>query len=215
MELIMDHSSITKAIIKSQHCQRNWDLSKEIPEGDIKLLATAATECPSKQNIAFYKLHFITDRTIIENIHNQTSGFVVNIFPTHTDYITNSQTLANLLIVFEKYSDLSDKYDQTRNDQTRNISKGLDDHTHTRDRLLSVGVAAGYINLTASLLGYSTGCCSCMNEVAVRKILDAEDEILLLMGVGFKDQARNRRMHHNEDYMFPTKSKQPIPVSFK
>lgn len=213
--VIMDHSTITKAIIKSQHCQRNWDLSRSIPEDDIKLLATAATNCPSKQNIAFYKLHFITDRSLIENIHNQTKGFVVKLSPTHNEYTTNSQTLANLLIVFEKYTDLSSRYDQNRNDQTRNISKGIADTTHDRDRLLAVGVAAGYVNLTANLLGYSTGCCSCMNESSVRQIVGADDEILLLMGVGYKDPSRNRRMHQLEDYMFPTKPKQEIPISFK
>jgi hypothetical protein len=30
------HQEITKAIIKSQHCQRNWDLSREIPEEDFR-----------------------------------------------------------------------------------------------------------------------------------------------------------------------------------
>lgn len=211
----MDHSTITKAIIKSQHCQRNWDLSRSIPEDDIQLLVTAATNCPSKQNIAFYKLHFITDRQLIEQIHDQTNGFVVKLSPTHNEYTTNTQTLANLLIVFEKYTNLKDKYDQNRNDQTRNLSNGIKDQTHDRDRLLSVGVAAGYVNLTANLLGYSTGCCSCMNEKAVREIVKADDEILLLMGIGYKDPTKNRRIHQNEDYMFPTKLKQEIPVSFK
>lgn len=211
----MDHSTITKAIIKSQHCQRNWDLNKQIPEDDLQLLVTAGTNCPSKQNIAFYKLHFITDRNIIENIHDQTKGFVIKLSPTHNEYTTNPQTLANLLIVFEKYSNLSNSFDQNRNDQTRNLSKGIDDATHDRDRLLAVGVAAGYINLTANLLGYSTGCCSCMNEKAVREILSVDNEILLLMGVGYKDPAKNRRIHQKEDYVFPTKPKQEIIVSFR
>lgn len=211
----MDHSTITKAIIKSQHCQRNWDLSRSIPEDDIQLLVTAATNCPSKQNIAFYKLHFVTDRTLIEQIHEQTNGFVVKLSPTHNEYTTNPQTLANLLIVFEKYTNLKDKYDQNRNDQTRNLATGIKDATHDRDRLISVGVAAGYVNLTANLLGYSTGCCSCMNEKAVREIVKADDEILLLMGIGYKDPTKNRRIHQTEDYMFPTKTKQEIPVLFK
>ena len=33
----MDHKQIQKAVIRSQHCQRNWDLSKEIPEADLNL----------------------------------------------------------------------------------------------------------------------------------------------------------------------------------
>ena len=52
----MKNSDIEKAVIRSQHCQRNFDLNKTIPEEDMKLLETAITECPSKQNFAFYKL---------------------------------------------------------------------------------------------------------------------------------------------------------------
>ena len=44
---------IKKAVIRSQHCQRNFDLTKSIPENDLELLIHAATNCPSKQNIAF------------------------------------------------------------------------------------------------------------------------------------------------------------------
>ena len=117
----MDNSVITKAIIKSQHCQRNWDLEKEIPDEDLQLLTTAGTQCPSKQNIAFYKLHFISNRDVIEKVHSHTSGFVVRYNPT-VEYTTNPQTLANLLVVFEEYFDISTFKDGNRNAQTRAIS---------------------------------------------------------------------------------------------
>ena len=42
-----------KAIHSAQHCQRNYDLSQKMPIEDIKTLVTAATKCPSKQNIKF------------------------------------------------------------------------------------------------------------------------------------------------------------------
>jgi len=47
-------SEIVKAIHRSQHTQRNYDLSKSIPIEDIKTIITSATQCPSKQNVAFY-----------------------------------------------------------------------------------------------------------------------------------------------------------------
>ena len=64
---------------------------------DLDLIVHAATQCPSKQNVAFYKVHFITNREVIEAVHDKTAGF--------TNYETggsetNSQTLANLLIAF-------------------------------------------------------------------------------------------------------------------
>ena len=58
----MDKKAITKAIIRSQHCQRNWDLTKQIPQEDLDILETAVSQCPSKQNVAYYKAIFVTDR---------------------------------------------------------------------------------------------------------------------------------------------------------
>ena len=62
MESIAD---LKKIIHKSQHCQRNWDLSKEIPQEDMDIMLEAITQCPSKQNKAFYKVHFITDLALL------------------------------------------------------------------------------------------------------------------------------------------------------
>jgi len=210
---MMNHSHIQQSIIKSQPCQRNWDLSKNIPEDDLNLLITAATQCPSKQNIAFYKLHFITNRNLIEQIHSHTTGFNKKYLP-NPEYTTNSQTLANLLVVFEKFTDLTNRVDQNRNDQTRNLSSGEDYNKFERDRLISLGVASGYLNLTASLLGYSSGFCSCFNNNKIAELLKINKSILLLIGIGYPDSNRNRREHQFEDYLYPTKPKQPIEIVF-
>lgn len=215
----MNHRNIKQSIIRSQHCQRNWDLSKEIPKDDLDLLITAGTQCPSKQNIAFYRLHYVTNRNVIEEIHNNTKGFVVRLEPT-PEYTTNTQTLANLLVIFEKYTDLNSADNSLRNDQTRAIASNSSDlekslKTLEKDRLLAVGVAAGYLNLTANMLGYSTGCCSCFDKDRVKDILNLENDVLLLMGIGFKNKDFNRRISHvDNSYMFPTKVKQPIEVKF-
>lgn len=217
----MDHQTITKAIIRSQHCQRNWDLSREIPEDDLQLLITAGTQCPSKQNVAFYKLHFVTNRELIESVHENTMGFVVRHSPV-AEYTTNPQTLANLLVVFEEYTDLTNTKDALRNGQTRaligmntgeNIDRETASKTFERDRNVAIGVAAGYLNLTASLLGYATGCCQCFDVGKVQQILDLKSTPLLLMGIGYKDLNRNRRLHHFTNYQFPTKAKQEISVN--
>ena len=213
----MDHSTITKAIIKSQHCQRNWDLTQTIPQDDINLIITAATQCPSKQNIAFYKLHVITNRDVIETIHANTVGFVVKLHPK-PEYTTNPQTLANMVLVFEEYFDINNSKDSARNDQTRLLSKGITNPTSEmilkKDQQMAVGVAAGYVNLTSTLLGYSTGCCTCMNHEKIKEILNLNSKPILLMGVGFKNLDKNRRIHQLDDsYMFPTKQKQKIEVN--
>jgi len=208
----MDHVTIKNAIIKSQHCQRNWDLAQSLPEDDLNLIVMAATQCPSKQNLAYYRCHFIQNRDLIEKIHECTKGF---------GPYTNSQIMANLVIVFEDYGDLSsDKYNQ-RNQQTREVidntsnRSGIDvDRQLDINRQQAIGVAAGYVNLVSTILGYSTGCCRCMVPNSIEKVLNLENHVQLLMGIGFKDTARNRREHHSDDFVFPTFKKQEIPIQW-
>jgi nitroreductase len=204
------HKEIFKAIHRSQHCQRNWNLDSELSEDDIKLIIESATQCPSKQNKTFYKIHAVTNRKIIEEIHENTKGF--GAYPTSSGKLepqTNPQVLANLLLVFEAY-----------------VPSGVDQHpcedyhfnidaATLRDQQMAVGIAAGYVNITSSLLGYSTGCCLCFNPNKISEILNLDNTVLLLMGVGVKDNERNRREHHiDEDFVFPSIKKNIIPVNY-
>jgi nitroreductase len=214
---IKPHGDLVKAIHRSQHCQRNWDLTKTIPAEDMEVLFTAATQCPSKQNVAFYKLHFITRRDIIEQIHANTDGFSTDLPELPT--VTNSQTLANLLVVFESQPLAKDSYRNQEIQHANGIAAAPQHITVTenllRDQQMAVGIAAGYLNITASLMGYHTGCCACFWNQPIREILHAENDILLMMGIGFKDETRNRRIHEKDSgFVFPTFEKQLIPVNF-
>ncbi len=218
---IDDVTVIKKSIFKSQHCQRNFDLSSEIKPEHMEALVTAATQCPSKQNIAFYRAHFIQDRDIIENkILPWTNGFVVKHGKTRaeSEYTTNSQILANLLIVFEEYIDLSSSVDAQRNEQVIDMVTGKANERTMNimrsDQKIAVGVAAGYLNLTATMLGYSTGCCSCFEPQGIKDTLGLEGQPLLLMGIGVSNPEKNRREHQMNDFVFPTKKKQEIPVQW-
>jgi nitroreductase len=214
----MNHTEIKKAVIRSQHCQRNWDLEKTIPQDDLDLILHAATNCPSKQNIAFYKVHIITNRDIIEEIHSKTAGF-----KNHNtgEMETNSQTLANLLIAFELEDFIARHPDDNvfRNDEMWSLDtvgkmSDAEKNNLQRDTHMAIGIAAGYVNLTASMLGYGTGCCACFDPKEIANIVGASNNIELLMGVGFKDQSRPRREHHSKpDFVFPTKKKQEIFVN--
>ena len=169
----ISHDEVKKAILKSQHCQRNWDLSQEMAKEDIDLFESAVSQCPSKQNVAFYKAHFITNRELIEKIHEKTNGFIIS-FEDQTR-TSNPQVLANLLVVFEaKHVELVTDKDSLRNQQTFDLKNGSEievdrQSIFERDQNMAVGIAAGYLNLSASLLGYSTGCCACFESDADRK----------------------------------------------
>ena len=209
------HHELEKAILKSQHCQRNWDLSRAMPAEDIETLKTAVSQCPSKQNIAFYNAYFISNRPTIERVHEMSDGFTIN-YQTG-ESTTNSQVLANLLVVFEE-ADISDALvDPYRNRETLALVTGkqTDEAAQilNRDMNMAVGIAAGYINLTATLLGYSTGCCACFDTEGVKTLLGLKRTPVLLMGIGFQNEALGRRVHHaNHDFVFPTKPKQPIKI---
>jgi len=206
------HDEISKAIVRSQHTQRNFDLTKKIPAEDMKIMMNAVTECPSKQNIAYYRVHFIEDRDLIEDIHSHTRGFVTS--KHETGYETNTQVLANLLVLFERHlpNDRLSDDSVKRNDQTRYFQEhGEWEDVIVRDMHTSVGIASGYLNLTASLLGYRTGCCQCFDSDKVKEVALLEDTPLLLMGVGYNQEGVNRRKHHiRDDFLFSAKKKMPI-----
>ena len=268
-----------KAIHRAQHVQRNFDLSKRMPEQDIATVVTAATQCASKQNVAFYKVHAITNRDVIEEIYECTTcssdsspeasgskyarSYYTGSSGRNGNYPENPQVLANLVLVFEEYENFKNRSDNA-NPQTfvaevekarplledasawKNVSKkeklhamqvlevlnrqGIDVHdkdaldgyiTKNRailatDRDTALGIAAGTVNLTASQLGYGTGCCSCiMDRPRMKKLLGLEGKALLVMGVGFKKEGMNRRLHHKDDsFMFETRKKQPIEINY-
>jgi nitroreductase len=212
----MTNNDIETIIEKSQHCQRNWDLTKSIPQADLDTLASAVTQCPSKQNVAYYKCHFITNRNIIEAIHGLTDGFTVNREKNIVE--TNTQTLANLLVVFEDQMVTPVLHEGVhRNDQMAWLEKDnerVPDALYN-DREVSLGIASGYLNLTANLLGYSSGYCGCFDGPKVQKVLGTEGGVLLLLGIGFPDPTKQRTQHQvNENFNYITFPKQKIEVNF-
>ena len=249
---------LERTIAKSQQCNRNWDLSKQIPAEDIKTMEQSVTQCSSKQNRVFYKVIHITDREKIEAIHAATDGFTygrscangcecnagvcelgydetkqAEVFENYLT-TTNSQVLANSLFVFAKDRDkkmgprtstemahwreenesgVAENYwrkevRQEESAQNAATNKGWqagEDLEGKMDEDRSIGIAAGYLTLTANLLGYQSGCCQCFDEPKVKEVLGIDDKIFLLMGVGYGDKKRNRREHHNDpSIIFPS-----------
>ena len=204
MNVILDHKDIKESIEKSQHVQRNWDLSREIPQDDIDLLVYSATNCPSKQNYKFYNLHVVTNRDIIEKVHSMTEG----LRNLEGEMSTNSQTLANLLIIFEDI-DTSDRHREKWELRDNSV-----EHVARRDADMAIGVATGYINVLATMLGYSTGFCACFDGNEVAKVLGFKNEVRLMLGIGFAGNRKNRRIHHKTGKMMGQRIKEPISVTY-
>jgi len=211
-EMTLSTVDIKKAVIRSQHCQRNFDLSKKIPDGDLDILVHAATNCPSKQNIAFYKLHVITDRDTIEAVHDLATGTHTYDADGNMIESTNSQTLANAIFVFEQLEV------DTLSEKSRKLWEHKDEAdmiVFERDRATAIGIASGYVNLTAAMLGYSTGCCQCFKTMEIKELLGLENKPAMIQGIGFKDPTRNRRLHEKTGFIFPTRKKEDITVTRK
>lgn len=237
---------LEKAITKSQRCQRNWDLSRDIPIEDIKTLKTSVTQCSSKQNRVFYKVKFITNRDIIEKIYRTTggAGYLSSEWKTleewgfnsekeaimadmkqghnnktlwtkriydNSDMSTNPQVLGNLLVAFIRDRDPSEGY-RTKEERLsgRHMDETLESPLVKQDEQIALGIGAGYLTLTANLLGYSSGCCQCGDMKEISKMLGETEPTLLLMGIGYPDTSKSRLLHHKSNKRFPSHNKHVI-----
>ena len=206
METIIQKDSLMTKLKNShltgQHCQRNYDLNQTMPEADVEILIHAATQAPSKQNLDFFSVYAIQDRATIEQIYQN----------TQTDKGRyNPQVLGQLLLVFVKNPNVVTINDRNGESRERN-EQSL--RLLYEDMHQAIGVAAGFSNLTASMLGYRCGCNKCFDKEAVKEILNLQDgeDAILMMGIGIKDDLRNRREEHVTGETIDTFKKIPLKV---
>ena len=203
----LDNNALELIIENSQRCQRNWDLSKQIKEEDLQTLKTAVTQCPSKQNVLFYKVVFIQNREIIKKIHESSDSFVYNYRPRKAT--TNAQILANTVVAFVRDRDLSSR-PRTELEDAVGIENGKLDI----DEFKAVGIAAGYLNLTAHLLGYKTGFYGAQHGRDTLAEIFENKYVFCMLGIGYPDETKHIRDHHLnptleglEGFTYPTNSK--------
>ena len=227
----LTNSSIVKAIHRSQHTQRNFNREKVMPIEDIKTIITAATQCPSKQNLAFYDLHIVQNHDVIDEIYKTTTNITMKPEArVGNERLSNPQVLANLLLVFTQSDFMNSSKVNHKN--LRDLREGTSSKVnHKRileaDMHQAAGIAAEYVNIVSTLLGYETGCCRCVmdNEKLLSLLgIDKKVPILLLMGVGFKNDGMNRRIHPLKDSkehdinewedVFRTFKKEPIKINY-
>ncbi|MBI33490.1 MAG: hypothetical protein CMD98_06460 [Gammaproteobacteria bacterium] len=224
-----------KGIHNSQHCQRNWDLSKPIPQEDIDLIIESAIECPTKQNLNFYKVVAITDRKMIEAIYEQTdtdqsSGRSIRWEDGKVDTVmmNNPQTLANVLLAWVEDTPsatyelsgtliagegamIPDAYSDMRD----TINSPDFQAVAEMDRLISIGIASGYAAWCANMLGYKTGFCKCFEDKPTSDII-GEGNVKLLLGVGHGNPKKNRLEHHEwKDFYFASAPNRTQKVIWK
>lgn len=201
---------IRKAVDSAQRAQRNYDLSKSIPQEDLDTLIYAAANSPSKQNETHYSLYVYTDQDIIKSIYDHTKKFTlmkdeedtkdmfgVNIngdyWQDDTYSVKNSQIKANVLVAYVKDvgSELRGGTHIIGKDNPNTVASSR----YEENLSYSMGISVGQLILAANLLGYKTGICSAMDSRPIKKIVGSKDNVKLLVGIGYENAGTDRRLH--------------------
>ena len=192
------NEQIKDAVDVSQKAQRNWDLSKTIPQKDLDALIYAAQHSPKKQMETHYALHVFTDKEKIRAIYDQTKKF--SLFPVDNpefqegmyadgkadygdmfkdidgefwqddDYsIKNSQILANAMFVYTEDRRTVRGGTHFMAQQEGASPNILSIYEEQID--FSIGISVGQLILSAAMMGYKTGICSALDSDPISEIL--------------------------------------------
>lgn len=199
---------LKKAIDSAQRSQRNYDLSKSVPQDDLDTLIYAAVNSPSKQNETHYSLYVYTDQDIIRQIYNNTKKFTMirdqqdqdESFKVEDDVfiqndaksVTNSQIYANALFVYvaEQGDTRGSQHKAAKENPNSTAAK-----VYNEQIAYSMGISVGELILSAGLLGYKTGICSALDTRPIRDILGIKQNPKLLVGVGIPNSQLDRTQH--------------------
>ena len=140
------------AIDIARRCQRNWDLSKTVPEEHIDHWIYLATHAPSKQDESFFDLYVVTDREKIDYLMREHSwGFTVT---KGKDWVVrNTQMGGNVLFCFSRKMNEEEvrNHDKFGNTRDPNATSRWD------NAYTSIGIASGIVAFSAAQMGYVTG----------------------------------------------------------
>jgi hypothetical protein len=142
-----------KIIDVIRQCQRNWDLSKDIPQEHLDHLIYIATHSPSKQDEAFYNLHVITNKDLIQELLNYTFGFSVLVVPNEFAInLRNTQMGANAYFLWVRKDPIT-----RREFRYDGIQHPTDHDMRVKNAYTMIGISMGLVAYAAGSLGYKTG----------------------------------------------------------
>ena len=198
------------AVDSTQKAQRNYDLTKHLPDCDLDTLIYSAVNSPSKQNETHYCLYVYTDQKVIREIYNQTKLFSLMKDKSDTEKlfkeengkfwqnkdmsVHNSQILANAIFVYVEERGTARSGDNMLAQQATDVT--TETYRNYMEQInYSIGISVGELILTASLLGYKTGLCSAFAKDKVQKIIGSTNLPKLIVGVGYEIAGTDRRLH--------------------
>jgi nitroreductase len=210
------NNEIINAIDVAKRAQRNYDLTKSIPQKDLETLIYVASNSPSKQNETHFNLRVYTDPVVIKEIYDRSKNFTFqtnketdkiftdkakdNLHKSDKRYaVENSQIRASAVFVFcddQKNLRGGTHIIAARSDKASPIAK----ETLFEQKAMSIGISSGQLTMSAALLGYKTGFCSAFekganNPDSIENLLSCLTEPRLLVGVGYPNENLERKVH--------------------
>ena len=197
------------AVNITQRAQRNYDLTKSIPDDDLKTLINVAITSPSKQNETHFNLKVFTDKKMIEKIQETTKLFSLisekyvdkmfkddhkKGFLSNDKYnVTNSQVLANVVFVY--CEDESELRGGTHIFAKKDGASKLVLDELLEQKSYSMGISTGQLTLSAAMLGYRTGICSAFETSKLQELISSDTDPKLIVGIGYNNENMDRRLH--------------------
>jgi len=192
----MNNLDQQKEIIDSiRQCQRNWDLSRDIPQEHLDHLVYVATHSPSKQDEAYYNLHVITNKDLIQELLNYTFAFSVLVVPDKFNInLRNTQMGANAYFLWTR------KNPPTRREMSfKGVIYPTDDIRRKENAYVMIGIAMGLVAYAAGSLEYKTGFNSNHGQshgsihIWKNKLgIPENEDITFGLGIGFPQEGRSR-----------------------
>ena len=183
-------------------CQRNWDLSRDIPQDHIDHFISIAKTAPSKQDESYFNLYVITNKTLILELLDFTWGHTLELIPGLLTGVTrNTQMGANSYFLFTAKPPID-----VREVENTGYNFRKADPRRKRNAYLSIGIASALIARSAAELGYKTGFNSnhaYHTEAPWREKLGIgeHEEIVVGLGVGFPQPERERNEHDETEFL--------------
>lgn len=187
-----------------QHCQRNFDLKKEMPLDDVNFLIDVALTTPTKQNLNTFHLLAITNREIIESIAEKAYN------DNDEEIFLNSQVNCNLLFMyFINWKEYNSAVYFSR--AAGDGNKAGYDHLAN----LEIGISIGAVGVAANHMGLRTGCCACFspknmkNDIFKKNKLQLRD-LRLMFGIGYPQYEHHNRVTDSDNYRVTYPKRQTV-----
>jgi hypothetical protein len=181
-----------------RQCQRNWDLSKEIPDEHIQHWKYIAKHSPSKQDEGYYNVRIIKNRELIDQLKLHTWGQTVKV-GNLKGVARNPQMGASVYILFtEKLSETQREIDIAGN------PIDLEDIVKIKNASVAAGIAGGLIAQSAASLGYRIGFNTNHSEPKIwhntLRILESKEKLLFGIGIGFPQENKPRNETDEQEF---------------